>query len=236
VEQVATGKGHLVREDLVPYEFDGPYAQCLSDPRTAMDRRHIYMMHDILMAHPFRNCLEIGSYRGASATAFVEAMNKVARMFTTFCDVNITDGLCEVLWNCKDKHRARTTSNPSWSVLDSAEDFDFILVDGCHDLASVTKELERLVIRRPLCVMAHDTNATAAGYPLAEGAEYLKRVFKSMYGYGCLEDKANREGEETHRGLFFATTSEELYRKAQHIFARWNTWTTDSQKCIGATT
>jgi hypothetical protein len=224
-----------VREDLVPYTFDGPYAHCLSDPRTAMDRRHIYMMHDILCAWPFTSTLEIGSYRGASATAFVEAINKGELMTATFCDVNITQSLCEVLWSCKDKSRVRTSSDPSWSVLDSDRKFDFVFVDGAHDLESVTLEVAGLLKRRPLCIMAHDTNAWASGYPHAEGAAMLAKLYRGKSDHYCLEDCAPRPGEETQRGLFFTTTSEELYRTAEDIFARWNTWNTNSHECIAAT-
>lgn len=205
-----------------PYTFDGPYAQALSDPRMAMDRRHIYMLHAVLLAYPFRNVLELGSYRGASSTAFIEAINVRPEMQVTFCDVNPTDSLWEVTGNCLRPDQVRVTKDPSWNVLESAEDYDFVLVDANHDLASVTAELHRLVVRRPLCVMAHDTNATAAGYPHAEGAQLLKRTFRTLDGYWSIEDAIDRPGEETSRGLFLATTSDEIMRKASGIFERWS--------------
>jgi hypothetical protein len=79
----------------------------------------------------------------------------------------------------------------------------------------------QLIRRRPLCVMAHDTNATAAGFPLCEGALLLKRTFESLPGYQCIEDCKTREGERTHRGLFLATRDPDLFQVAEAAFAAW---------------
>lgn len=228
-----------MRTNLEPYAFDGPYSQCLSDPRTAMDRRHIFIVHDILKAWPFKKALEIGSYNGASATAFIEAINAGLGLGESgeaiFCDVAVTRSLVDVAANCKDRSRAMITPQPSWTVLASDLDFDFIFVDAAHDLESVTLEVSRLLKRRPLCVMAHDTNATAAGYPMAEGAEYLKKTFEALPGYYSIEDKQDRPGEETKRGLFFTTTDRGLFANATEIFRKWNIWNTDSRECTEAT-
>ncbi len=204
-----------------PYAFTEKYADCYLNRQMAMDARHVYLMHDILKAWPFKNALELGSWYGASSTAFVEAINAGLPMTATFCDVQLTSSLRNVASNCKTPGRVRLTSEPSWNVLESAEDFDFVLVDAGHTLESVLPELHRLVVRKPLCVMAHDTNATAAGYPKAEGAELLKRAFDLMPGYSCVEDRQRREGEQTERGLFFATSSPELFALAESVFNKW---------------
>jgi hypothetical protein len=122
--------------------------------------------------------------------------------------------------NCRLPDRIKITDRPSCDVLDSKERFDFILVDGCHDAESVAKELMRLIVRKPLCVMAHDTHATESGYPLCEGAKLLKDTFISV-GWKCIEDATKRDGERTERGLFLATQNTELFDKAQAAFARW---------------
>lgn len=202
-----------------PYTFTGPYARCYDVPLMAMDPRHVFIIHDILRSWPFKSALELGSFDGASSTAFIEAINEGSEMVATFCDVQLRPSLSDVIGNCTG--HARMTKQPSVSVLDSLEEFDFILVDANHDLASVTQEVARLLVRKPLCVMAHDTNATEAGYQLAEGAKMLADTFRALPEYHCAEDAKDREGEQTNRGLFFATTDQELFKIAIKIFANW---------------
>jgi hypothetical protein len=207
-----------------PYSFTGPYSRCFDVPEVAMDRRHIFILHDILCSWPFENALEIGSFNGASSTAFVEAINKGEGLGelgkATFCDVRPTHSLIDVINNCRDPNRVKLTHRPSCDVLDRPDPFDFILVDGCHDAESVAKELMRLIVRKPLCVMAHDTSATETGYPACEGAKLLKDTFRSM-NWECLEDSDRRGGERTERGLFFATQNSELFDHAYDAFCRW---------------
>jgi predicted O-methyltransferase YrrM len=205
----------------VTYTFDGPYAACYSIRYMAMDERHVAMLHGVLSGWPFKNALELGSFRGASSTAFVEAINNGSPMVATFCDAEPTESLWSVVRNCSQPGRVRVTADLSWHVLESPETFDFVLVDANHDLESVTLELERLLIRKPLCVMAHDTNATRMGYPKAEGAHHLKRTFQQHDDYYCIEDAARREGEQTERGLFLATTDPALFRMAVEVFRVW---------------
>lgn len=210
---------------LLPYEFTDAYSGCYTDVAGAMDPRHVFIVHEILRAWPFQSALELGSYHGASSTAFVEAINAGHAMQATFCDVHPRPSLRAVLAN--GKRNVRLTDAPSWDVLASFDFFDFVLVDAYHDAESVAKELQCLLVRRPLCIMAHDTNATAAGYPKCEGAALLKKTIAELPGYlsqpfyHCIEDKRVRDRERTERGLFFATTDARLYEGAKQIFARW---------------
>jgi predicted O-methyltransferase YrrM len=177
-----------------PYKFENSYADCYCVRDMAMDERHVFMLHSVLSGWPFRNALELGSFCGASSTAFVEAINGGSEMVATFCDAEPTESLWQVVRNCKQPGRVRVTADLSWLVLESPEDFDFVLVDANHDLESVSKELQRLMVRRPLCVMAHDTNATRMGYRRAEGAELLKRTFIEDPDYFCIEYAMRRKG------------------------------------------
>ncbi len=205
-----------------PYAFAGPYAGCYFMPEVSMDARHVFMLHDILCLGHFSEALELGSFSGASSTAFIEAINIEHLDRVTFCDVSIQESLVDVVLNCRFKDRTRVTPQPSWVVLNSKEPFDFVLVDAAHDAESVGLELKHLLRRRPRCVMAHDTNATAEGYSACEGAQMLKRSFESHPDYLCIEDSQRRPGERTERGLFFATTDEELYRIAREVFNKWS--------------
>jgi hypothetical protein len=204
-----------------PYTFTGAYAGCYGNRIMAIDERHVYLIHAILTAWPFKSALELGAYLGASSTAFVEAVNRGSVGKAAFCDVRPTDSLRKVAGRCKDQTKVAIYPYPTTFVLDLPEAFDFVLVDANHDMDSVRPEVDRLLVRKPLCIMAHDTNATAAGYGRADGAQYLRQVFEAHPEYICLHDCEQREGEETHRGLFFATTSNELFELAEAAYAKW---------------
>ncbi len=201
-----------------PYAFCGPYSGCLVNPDVAMDPRHVYVIHAILRAWPFASALELGSFWGASSTAFIEAINRGSALNVTLCEVMPPPALFTVAGNCRHQGRVRMTRLHSWDALAEPADHDFILVDANHDLASVQREMTHLLRRRPLCVMAHDTHATAAGYAACEGAQWLADTFRSQPDYRCREDCASRAGERTERGLFFATTEPQLDAIAEKVF------------------
>lgn len=206
-----------------PYCLGERYGFCFNDQSDvirAMDPRHIYMLHDVLAAWPFVNALELGSWKGASATAFIEAINGGAAMHATFCDTQLMPHLMGVMRHCIDPNRVHVAWMESWAMLAEPVEFDFIFVDASHDLDSVKKELVPLMERLPLCVMAHDTNSTATGRVNHEGAELLKRTLCDHPDYYCVEDAQQRSGEATERGLFLATRDPHLFEIACDIFAR----------------
>lgn len=205
-----------------PYTFSGAYRDAYCIPDMAMDPRHVFIVHEVLAGWPFKSALELGSFCGASSTAFIEAINRGSQMLATFCDIFPSESLWNVARNATAPGRVRITKSPSVEVLNWTEDFDFILVDACHDLESVKAELAKLIPRRPLCVMAHDTNATDAGWPKAEGARLLRQTFQAMPEYQCIEDAKYREDEQTHRGLFLATSDQRLFDLANGVFEKWS--------------
>jgi hypothetical protein len=182
-----------------------------------MDRRHIYILREVLDVG-FELPLEIGCANGASTTAFMEAHKDCPFKGLTLCDPIITE---PVLKMAQEGSRIRIEQTTSLDALDSFVPFDFICCDGRHDLDYMREEVRRLERRRPRCLMAHDTSATIAGYPHAEGAEFLRRTFATKEGYYALEDNYRRPGEQTERGLFLATTCPNTFQMAKGIFRRW---------------
>lgn len=204
-----------------PYPLDGVYADCFLEPEMAIDRRHIYTIHEILSAWPFQRALEIGCWRGASSTAFIQAINRGATQRATLCDRLIQQQVRRVANTCHQKDKIVVVEMQSWDLLDTPVAFDFILVDGNHTIEAVTPELERLMKRKPACVMAHDTNATKAGYEQAEGAAMLAEAFRALPEYQTIEDCVDRPGEETKRGLFCATRGDALSVVARAAFRKY---------------
>lgn len=206
-----------------PYSFEATaYKNCFDDPHQCMDRRHIFTLFDVLCAGEFRSALELGCYKGASTTAFVEALNLGAIKAATFCDVEPNYSSANVVMNTKRGEVILTHDVSSRVLASNISVYDFIFVDASHDLESVEAELAHILRRLPRCIMAHDTNATEMGLPKCEGAKHLRDVIRKhpLYRGKCIEDTTVRDGEATYRGLFFATSDQELYEKARDIFDR----------------
>lgn len=184
-----------------------------------MDQRHVYLLYDLLCLGQFASALEIGSYNGASSTAFVESLKRT-QGHITLCDINPTESLLKVSGQAP-QSRLTLTPQPSTQVLGWPEEFDCVFVDGFHRMEDVGPELELLLKRKPRCVMAHDTSATRSGLKECEGAQHLKSVLFDHCGYQCIEDAEVRDGERTHRGFLFATTDAELFQGAQGLFEKW---------------
>jgi hypothetical protein len=139
----------------------------------------------------------------------------------SFCDVDLRPTLRTTLGLCRFPNRIQTYESRSVDLLAAQAGFDFVLVDGDHQLETVQAEVELLLQRQPVCVMAHDTNAQASGFPDCDGPPYLKWRFQTTPPYLCLEDSALRPGEATERGMFLATTSPEVFELARASLTKW---------------
>lgn len=208
---------------MIPYEFTGPYANVFRQGINCMDVRHIYMVYDILVAGKFRHALEIGTADGACTTAFVEAMKHTSGKVTT-CDMHCTQSAIDVCSAACDQSRMFQLRQASVEALHLSLEYDFVMVDGSHKLQDVRQEILQLARIRPRCVMGHDTSATDNGIEHCEGAKVLREFFEDRRHYQCCSEDLRRDGELTHRGLFFATTDAALFDTAQEIFAKWSAW------------
>lgn len=206
---------------MIPYEFTGVYDVYEEGLYTnAADKRHIYLMHELLCLGQFDQCIEIGCYRGASSSAFLESL-KSTTGHVAFVDNEITPQLTRMCAASPYQNRIRIF--PAWSQEFLARDIDYdcIFVDGNHNLPSVAIELKYILPRRPRCIMGHDTNLAAVGFAECGGAHLLKQTLFLHPDYYCIEDTERREHEWTERGFFFATTDHELFQLAKDAFRKW---------------
>lgn len=204
-----------------PYDLSA-YPNIGISAGASLDRRHLFWMYDVLTAGGFQHALEIGCWYGGSSTAFVEAINREKLPRATFCDVAFQSEFREVVSHCQHPDRIRAYSGRSFDLLrDRSQEFDFVFIDGDHRLQNVREELELLLQRQPVCVVAHDTNAESLKYKECDGPPLLKWAFQTTAPYLCLEDNALRPGEDTARGLFLATKSPEVFEVARQALRRW---------------
>ena len=208
----------------VPYLFEGAYANCYADRQNCMDERHVYLLHDLLLAGNFKKALEIGCYHGASTTAFLEACHANPELSVYLCDFVIGCEILDVINHRYDEKRVHVIQALSIEAMKVHRGFDFVLVDSSHDMVTVAGEMQYLFHDKPRCIVAHDSSATDHGYELCEGAKVLKYALKIHPEYRCIEDNAVREGEATHRGLFLATNDMKFYGRAVELFQKWSAW------------
>lgn len=204
-----------------PYDLARYPEQIWDCPSGSIDRRHLFWMYDILASGLFRQALEIGCLNGVSSTAFLEAIRCQALPKATFCDLEFRPSWTAARDCCPFPDRIDQFEGRSVDLLRQENEFDFIFVDGDHRLETVREEVECLLRRRPLCVMAHDTNAQACGFANCDGPPLLKWRFQTTAGYLCLEDSIARPGEATQRGLFLATTSPAVLEVARSSLEKW---------------
>lgn len=172
-----------------------------------MDLRHIYVLYNVLLHPSVNKALEIGSYKGASSQAFVQASLRKPTFRSYHCDIKITKQLKRILYGSNG--HCVSLQQSSEDALRGLSPCDLVLVDGDHSLPTVTKEADLLLSQGVPCVVAHDTSAKENGHRFCDGPPYLKQIFSESYY--VIEDNQKRPNENTDRGLFIACRQKELF-------------------------
>jgi hypothetical protein len=181
----------------------------------AIDVRHIDWMYDVLQ-FGFCKCLEIGSHKGSSTTAFLESVLNGSVAEFHISEIDVLPELERAIGDVPvTLHRERGVD-----ILRSIPEFDFVFIDANHTYEAVSEEVEQLLRHGTETVMGHDSNATACGIGAAEGGHYLKQVFSGHPDYYSLEENMSRQNEMTHRGMFFATKNPDLWKHAKTALRR----------------
>ena len=189
-------------------------------PDWLTDKRHVEIIYEFLMANDFKRVAEIGSYSGFSTAAFIEALNQGKDFKFHISELAPTRQLKALISLCKKPDNIILHVQTGEEVLEHWRDFDFVFIDGDHDVKGAGAELLMILRYGIPNLMAHDTNIYKIDkiYHPCKGAELIARTMKSHKDYYWLEDKEERQGELTDRGLFFATMDENKYNVAKEIF------------------
>lgn len=188
---------------------EGIWTRVEHDKPFAIDLRHADWMHDVLQ-YGFNKCLEIGSHKGTSLCTFLEAKQAGKIQELHVAEPVILHELLRVVGGISVTYHRRGVD-----ALRTVPGFDFVHVDGDHTLKVVREEIDEILKAGVPTIMAHDTNSTAIGVGLCEGAHLLKQTFMTHPDFYCLEDNMLRENEITHRGMFFATKDREVWQYAK---------------------
>ena len=190
-------------------------------PDWLTDIRHVKVIYEFLMANDFTRVAEIGSYSGVSTAAFIEALNQGKNFKLHIAEPNPTRQLRALLSMCKKPDNVMLHVQVGEDLLEHWKDFDFLFVDGNHNIDGAGAELLMILRNKIPTVMAHDTNlfSTCSNHN-GKGSELLGRVLKIHPEYMTIEDKEERLNEKTHRGLLLATTNKEKYKIGKTVFEK----------------
>jgi hypothetical protein len=186
------GNENIATFDLSKY----PHAD---DKEWSMDARHIYMLHSEATSHweGDRVAVEIGSFKGRSTTALIEALNMGKLSHLHIVELDIKKELLEVLKLVNDQSKITIHTVPACDTPITRADFVFI--DGNHEWWAVSDTLRALAWgAKVICL--HDTSA----FPRKKGcwgSHHAAQALKIAKGRTWQEDCADRPEEDTWRGF-----------------------------------
>lgn len=190
----------------IPYAgtIDGAH----SNPPWNMDVIHIQQLYRLCERIKPRVVVEVGSYMGASTSAFVEAMRD-GYVEQLYCyDIRPTEALRRVVAQAPNDNAAIY----SMPYPESPRYADLIFIDGDHEHGAGWDALAAVVMGCPHIVM-HDSNCINVGLGcrgVARAAGILKQFPNSQHSEDCV----NRPSLWTHRGLFY-------WSRPDHPHAWW---------------
>ncbi|NLI35359.1 MAG: class I SAM-dependent methyltransferase [Bacteroidales bacterium] len=190
-----------------------------------MDTRHVMILFNLLLLQPYNRVLEIGSHYGYSTTAFLEALNVGFISEVHLCDIHFMDSVKHMYQNTKFVNRFFLHEERSVNFLMNAPFFDFVLLDGSHIAEDVEDEFEYLSMNGTNSYLLHDTYTQllpeSHDTPWYDGPMFLMEKMQCSPDWFCLEDHLYRDGEQTERGICFATKNKKMYERATLIFEFW---------------
>ena len=191
-------------------------------PDWLTDIRHVKVIYEFLMANEFTRVAEIGSYSGVSTAAFIEALTQGKDFKFHIAEPNPTRQLRALLSMCKKPSNIMLHVQTGEDLLEHWRDFDFVFIDGNHNIDGAGAELLMVLRNQIPTIMAHDTNTYERedSKHRCKGSELIGKVLKSHKDYYWIEDKKKRPNEKTDRGLFFATTDEQKYKIGKTVFEK----------------
>lgn len=141
--------------------------------------------------------VEIGSYRGASTAALIEAVNLGYLTHLHIVEVKPNASLRQVIALCDFPDRVTLHTKPSWEL--ELPHVDFVFIDGDHKWPAVGDALRSLTWgARVICL--HDTCCLHL-YPDTWGSNLVARILRTAVGRKNFEDRKFRKGMNTHRGF-----------------------------------
>lgn len=203
-------RGFIPRDQDAEWEFSpvfdyGKYRFAHCGTTMPMDEYHIHLLHAACRLAPDGGqvAVEIGSYRGASTAALIEAVNLGYLTHLHIVEVKPTASLRQVIALCDFPDRVTLHTKPSWEL--ELPRVDLVFIDGDHKWPAVGDTLRALTWgARVICM--HDSRS----YPVIPGtwgARMAAAMLREMAGRQVFEDSLQRNGMATHRGFLVSAAA-----------------------------
>lgn len=197
------GKWNRLKEAGLVAEFTRESSQAMKnkDIRMAMDKRHICMLKDLAKEEwqGSRIGVEIGSYKGESTRALIEALNEGDLDHLHVIEINPLPELKSILAKANDSSKVTLHTKPSWDITE-IKAADFVFIDGDHRWPAVADTLRALCWGAKVIAM-HDSS-TWPRLSGCWGSWNAAKMLKEAPGRTWTEDNEDRPGELTFRGFF----------------------------------
>lgn len=180
-----------------------PYPWTLDTKHTPpynMDVLHIERLFQICARVQPRSVIEIGSYRGASTSAFIEALNAGHIEKLTIFELHSTPELQQTIAQAAKPELVSCNWRPYYETPVYA---DLILIDGDHGWPALADLAAALSQGVPHIVL-HDSNTVELGLKDCWGSHLACQILKASDCYTIYEDKEKRPGMHTDRGMLYA--------------------------------
>lgn len=183
----------LSKVDHSKYEFTRRFYEGLP---FHTDDRHIDILYRLALNCPQNSLIvEIGSYMGATATAYVEAMRVRKDLRLRLYDIKIRKQLSALLKRAQMPDRIEVLEKPIWCHL--REPAELVFIDGNHEWPALA-DLAICLATGCRVIAAHDTRYQSKD---AHGSRMLGEILRNVQGRQHYEDFKKREGEWTDRGF-----------------------------------
>jgi hypothetical protein len=198
------GDDHTIYQ--VPELFDySPYRFAHCGTHMPMDEYHIQLLFAAAKLLPSgdRVAVEIGSYRGASTAALVEAVNQGFLSHLHVVEIKPTAQLRKIISMCRFPGKVTLHTKPSWEL--ELKTVDLVFIDGDHKWPAVGDTLRALTWGASVICM-HDSRS----WPSISGtwgARLGANMLREAAGRNVFEDCESRSGMATHRGFFVSAAT-----------------------------
>ena len=186
-----------------------------------MDKRHISIIHNIIMCNSFKRILQIGIYTGFSSSATFTALDKGKNFDLHLVDLNPEESVQKLIEACDKPDNISVHSMLSskfWPSL--SKKIDLVIIDGGHTIPDSSIDLFYSLENSIQNIISHDSNAWVNpewGHTCI-GSKQIAKILQNDRRFHYLEDKKDRPNESTYRGLVYATMKQQLFDKAKPIF------------------
>lgn len=181
------------------------------DPPWAMDREHVAMLHALAMQVPDGGTVvEIGSHRGASTSAFVEALNK-GKEFDLWCvELDPRQDLWAVCDLCtkRDDIHVCVADSTDFEIPKQA---DLVFIDGDHGVQALVDVYHAIEAEARVIAM-HDTRSHEHGIRGCLGAWLAAKMLSQVPERVWDEDCPVVDGRWTHRGFGWSRNGPDVGR------------------------